>query len=88
MADYAASGLNGIYLPESNLSGGLCTIGQLASAAHTLAGYVAVGADSGTPPSGHSTNTNLIVRTYEARDWGPDHDRRGDALRAQHGRRH
>jgi hypothetical protein len=67
--EYAASGLNGIFLPASELSGGACSVSQLASAGHHLGGFVAV--EDSAVPATVPRDTNLVVVAYTASEWTP-----------------
>ncbi|MGA7476714.1 MAG: hypothetical protein WBW47_05785 [Thermoplasmata archaeon] len=72
VSDYAASGLNGIYVSEAVGSGGPCSVAEIASMARGLGGFVAVGAPSGSVPQSPLPGTNLTILTYEQSAWNPD----------------
>jgi hypothetical protein len=70
-SDYAASGLNGIYVSETGGSGGPCSVTEITSMVHDLGGFVAVGAPPGSAAQGPLPDTNLMVLTYEQSAWSP-----------------
>jgi hypothetical protein len=69
IADFAASGLNGIYIAESGPSSGPCSITQLSSIGHALGGFVAVETAMGSLPQHPLSDVNLMVFPFDESAW-------------------
>ena len=72
VSDYAASGMNGVYLPTAESLSGPCTVTDVVADAHRLAGFVVTGGIPGGSPQPPLANVSLELLTYQENSWTPD----------------